>query len=125
MDVMKLIARSFAVSIVVAVCWFASNQTSSAHAILVEASPAPNSKVAGPNITVKLRFNSRIDPDRSRLTLVLKDGTTRKLEIQKQQSPDSLTSQATDLRAGACIIRWQVLATDGHITRGEFVFEIV
>ena len=125
MYAMKLIRRSFVISIAVAFCWLVSSQTSSAHAILVEATPSPNSKVAGPNIAIKLRFNSRIDPDRSRLTLVLKDGTTRKLEIQKQQSADTLTSQITDLGSGACTLRWQVLATDGHITRGEFVFEIV
>ena len=101
-----------------------SAQASFAHAILVEATPTPNSKVAGPDVAIRLKFNSRIDSDRSRLTLALPDGSTRKLDIQPQKSPDTLTSQASGLNAGTYKIKWQVLAVDGHVTRGELSFEI-
>jgi methionine-rich copper-binding protein CopC len=95
-----------------------------AHAILLEATPAANSKVAGPEIAVRLRFNSRIDAQRSRLTLILPDGSNRKLELLPQPSPDVLNSQVTGLAGGNHRLQWQVLATDGHITRGEFSFEV-
>lgn len=96
-----------------------------AHAILVESNPAPNSKIHGPTLSVRLRFNSRIDGSRSRLTLVRPDGATETLKIQEQSSPDALASEAAGLKPGAYRIRWQVLAADGHITRGEIAFTVV
>jgi copper resistance protein C len=112
------------VAAVLLACWLSSQRTGSAHAILVESSPAINATIAGPDIAVKLRFNSRIDAIRSRLTLVLADGTLRQLEIRPQESPDCLTAQAAGLRSGTYNLRWQVLASDGHITHGEIPFAV-
>ncbi len=95
-----------------------------AHAILVEATPAVNSTIAGPDISVKLKFNVRIDGARSRLSLLLPDKSTRQVQLQQQPSPDLLTANATGLSSGAYRLRWQVLASDGHITRGEVPFNV-
>ena len=95
-----------------------------AHAILVEAYPAAKSTVHGPKLTVRLKFNSRIDGSRSKLTLTRPDGASEDLKIQEQSSPDGLTSDATDLKPGVHRLRWQVLAADGHITRGEIPFTV-
>jgi methionine-rich copper-binding protein CopC len=35
-----------------------------------------------------------------------------------------LISRADDLKRGAYKLRWQVLAADGHITRGEIFFKV-
>ena len=94
------------------------------HAILVESTPAANSTVHGPSVAVTLRFNSRIDASRSKLTLVRPDGTTDTLKIAEQSSPDTLASGASGLKAGAHRIHWQVLATDGHMTRGDIPFTV-
>jgi methionine-rich copper-binding protein CopC len=98
--------------------------SASAHAVLLESSPALKGSVAGPDVLIKLRFNVRIDAGRSRLTLVRPDGSTQPLEISKQSPADSLSAQATGLPRGAYILRWQVLASDGHITRGEISFSV-
>ena len=95
------------------------------HAVLLESSPALKSVVAGPNVQVKLRFNVRIDALRSRLTLVHPDGSTQVLEISKQTPADTLSAQARGLAAGEYRLRWQVLASDGHITRGEIPFTVM
>jgi methionine-rich copper-binding protein CopC len=95
-----------------------------AHAVLLEAMPAANGAVAGPDIDVRLRFNSRIDAARSRLTLVLPDQTTQQLSLAQSSTPASLDAHAAGLRAGGYKIRWQVLAADGHITRGEIAFQV-
>jgi copper resistance protein C len=94
-----------------------------AHAILVEASPSANSTVAGPSTLIQLRFNVRIDAKRSRLELVGPDKTSTLLSAT-QPSPDTLRAVAEGLKAGAYSLRWQVLATDGHITRGEIPFNV-
>jgi copper resistance protein C len=95
-----------------------------AHAVLLESNPPSNGIVAGPDFTIKLRFNVRIDSSRSRLTLVRPDGSAQPLTIGKQASADTLSTQATSLPAGNYRLRWQVLASDGHITRGEIPFTV-
>jgi copper resistance protein C len=95
-----------------------------AHAVLLESTPALKSAVSGPNVPIKLRFNVRIDALRSRLTLIQPDGSSQSLEISKQTPADSLLAEATGLAAGAYRLRWQVLASDGHITRGEIAFTV-
>jgi len=98
--------------------------SAAAHAVLLESRPALQSTVVGPDVPLKLRFNVRIDLARSRLTLILPDGSQQTLEIDKQTPPDTLSSQATGLQPGAYRLRWQVLASDGHITRGEIPFAV-
>jgi len=95
-----------------------------AHAVLLESSPALKSAVAGPDVPIKLRFNVRIDALRSRLTLIRPDGTAQALEIAKQTPANSLVAEAPGLAPGAYRLRWQVLASDGHITRGEIPFTV-
>ncbi|HEV3459268.1 MAG TPA: copper resistance CopC family protein [Thermoanaerobaculia bacterium] len=95
-----------------------------AHAILVEASPAAGSTVAGPDLVVRLRFNSRIDGARSQLTLVRADRQERAMTLDPQQAPERLTAKLTGIAPGAYRLRWQVLAADGHITRGEVPFRV-
>jgi methionine-rich copper-binding protein CopC len=95
-----------------------------AHAVLLESTPAINSVVAGPDVPIKLRFNVRIDAARSRLTLVKPDASVQTLAIVKDSPADILTSQARGLHPGDYRIRWQALASDGHITRGEISFQV-
>jgi methionine-rich copper-binding protein CopC len=96
-----------------------------AHAIIVESTPAINGVVTGPVLEVKLRFNVRIDGARSKLTLILPDGTARAVELPQQPSPDSLSATVPKLLPGSYQLHWQVLANDGHITQGDIPFSVV
>ncbi len=95
-----------------------------AHAVLMESNPPLKGAVSGPNVPIMLRFNVRIDALRSRLTLIHPDGSVQALEISKQTPADTLSAEAAGLAAGAYRLRWQVLASDGHITRGEIPFTV-
>ena len=86
--------------------------------------PTAGDTIAGPALTMQLKFNSRVDGKRSRLMLVYPDGKLYPLDIAPQSSPDTLNAPARGLLGGAYKLRWQVLATDGHITRGEIPFTI-
>lgn len=103
---------------------FLSASSLQAHAVLLESSPALKSSVSGPDIPLKLRFNVRIDAARSRLTLVDPDGSSQTLDISKQESPEIISAEAKGLHPGLYRLRWQVLASDGHITRGEIPFTV-
>jgi methionine-rich copper-binding protein CopC len=95
-----------------------------AHAIVVSSQPAAGAVVHGKTVAVVVRFNSRIDPVRSRLLLVRADGTTTTLELNDAPSPDTLAATVGDLAPGPYRLRWQVLAVDGHITRGDIPFTV-
>ena len=95
-----------------------------AHAILMESKPKASSTVAGPDLAIWLRFNVRVDGRRSRLHLIAPDGSAVPLEALNQSTPDTLESHATGLKAGAYKLQWQVLASDGHLSRGEVDFRV-
>ena len=96
--------------------------TAHAHAILIESAPAAQATVAPGQVLLRLRFNSRVDPARSRL--VLRSGTEdMPLTLDPTGPPDTLAG-AVSVGPGAYVIRWQVLAVDGHITRGDVPFTV-
>jgi len=95
-----------------------------AHAVLVGSEPAAGSTVPAGAVTFALRFNSRIDHARSRVELLGANGERPVLTIAPGGPPDTV-SVTMIAAAGTNTIRWQVLAVDGHITRGEVVFYAV
>ena len=120
----KLAMQARWVLVLLGVAFFCSTWPALAHAILLSAVPVVHQPVDGPNVPVKLRFNSRVDGKRSRLLLVCPGGSKRVLPIANQAAPDTLTSEADGLQRGAYILRWQVLSQDGHITRGDVPFQV-
>lgn len=93
-----------------------------AHAILIDSQPAARGVAAPGTGHIVLRFNSRVDHGRSRLALRT-GGTEQVLRIASTGADDVLETQA-DLTPGDYVLRWQVLAVDGHITRGDVPFQV-
>jgi methionine-rich copper-binding protein CopC len=95
-----------------------------AHAILEQSQPIAGGSVPSGKATLTFDYNSRVDRARSRLTLTRPDKTQAVLKID-QSGPPNVISTSTELAApGAYVVRWQVLATDGHITRGDVPFTV-
>jgi copper resistance protein C len=95
-----------------------------AHAVLVSSTPQKNSAVSGPDITFNLKYNSRVDGARSALSLLKPDGQVEKIIGLSQPLPDAVSATGHGLVKGAYVLRWQVLSSDGHITRGELPFQV-
>ncbi len=89
-----------------------------AHAILEESAPPAGAAVKAGKLELRLRYNSRIDRTRSRLTLIRPDNRRDMIPIAPIGAPD-IVSARLELPPGAYVVRWQVLAIDGHITRGD------
>ena len=70
------------------------------------------------------RFNSRIDAGRSRLVLTRPDHSQTALPSEAEDAGNRLRSAADLAAPGAYSLRWQVLAIDGHITRGDIPFRV-
>lgn len=113
--------KAFLVALVLGLA--AASRPAAAHAILMESVPAVNATAKGPELAFDLRFNSRIDKKRSRLTLTLPNQSPQVLPIDLDGPDDRLDTKAT-LAPGAYTLRWQVLAIDGHITRGDVPFTV-
>jgi methionine-rich copper-binding protein CopC len=114
------------VAILLVTCGIAllSPRAAFAHAILVSSQPAINSTVSGPEVAVLLKYSSRVDLEHSTLTLLDPNGKVEKIAINSEPSPGSLSAKLTGLVKGAYVLRWQILAMDGHITRGTIPFQV-
>ena len=100
-----------------------SPRAAEAHAILEDSTPKPDAAILAGATVLTLRFNSRIDRARSRFTLTRPDRVKITLPIDPSGPPEILTAAAA-LTPGAHTLRWQVLAIDGHITRGDLAFTV-
>ncbi len=95
-----------------------------AHAILITSTPAPGGTIASGHQILAFNYNSRIDHRRSRLTLTGPDGKPVILPIAADSATNALDAGA-ELVPGAYTLRWQALALDGHITRGDVPFTVI
>jgi methionine-rich copper-binding protein CopC len=112
------------VTIAVAVVLVLVPRVALAHAVLVQSTPTIDATVEGPEVAVSMKFSSRVDGARSTILLSTFDGKAKPVPIERQRTPDTLTTHLTHLTPGKYSIRWQVLATDGHVTRGEIPFHV-
>jgi copper resistance protein C len=120
----RLPRRFFRISLPLAFALSIAAMHLEGHAILKSSSPASGGSVTSHEIPVKLTFNVRVDAARSKLQLLMPDASIVQLPIIKWPSPDTLVSKLTSLKPGTYTIRWQVLAPDGHISRGEIPFTV-
>ncbi|MEE3624612.1 copper resistance protein CopC [Nitrospirillum sp. BR 11752] len=78
----------------------------------------------GGNI-LKVHFNSRIDRARSKLMIIAADKTEVPVTMTTSPDDETLTGQVTLSTIGSFKLRWQVLAVDGHTTRGDIPFTVI
>ena len=96
----------------------------SAHAILIKSEPIAGATVPAGTLVMSFSYNSRIDRARSRLTLIGPDRSQATLKTAPSAPPDTLQTTAALSAPGAYVVHWQVLAVDGHITRGDVPFTV-
>jgi copper resistance protein C len=105
--------------------WLAVNpRMALAHAVLLTSNPQKDAAVSGPEIAISLKYNSRVDGARSSLSLLKPDGSVERIGALTQPLPDTLSATGHKLAKGSYVLRWQVLSSDGHITRGEVPFHV-
>ena len=97
-----------------------------AHDLVRGSEPAANAAVVAGPVSVAVVYSGKIDRARSQLALVAPSGTRRELALDGSAPPNVLQAPAPiDLTPGAYVLRWIVLSSDGHLTRGDIPFRVV
>ena len=103
----------------------AAPRAASPHAIVLESSPIHDAVLPHPPSLVTLRFNSRIEKRFTRVTLALVDRAPVTVPVgDAEATPDRLTIPLQPLGPGVYVLRYRVLAVDGHITEGALRFTV-
>jgi copper resistance protein C len=95
-----------------------------AHALVIASTPSMNATVVGPDLDLDVQFSDRIDRKHSKLNVVSTAGQPYAVQPLDDESAGSLTGHVGGLLPGSYRLQWQVLAVDGHITRGEIPFTV-
>lgn len=98
-----------------------------AHAYLDRTSPESASAVQGSPPEVKLWFSHALEPAFSSVRVLDKAGKQVDRKDTRVDPAESklLRVALPPLSPGSYRVVWRVLSADGHVTRGEFAFEIV
>jgi methionine-rich copper-binding protein CopC len=102
-------------------------RAAAAHAIILESEPATGAKLVEPPGRIYLRFNSKLEKSLSHVTLTAADGRPVPLPVATdgREKADRIVLPLGALRPGAYVIRYKVLAADGHITEGALRFTVL
>ncbi len=98
-----------------------------AHALMLESDPAQGATLTEPPAHVFLRFNSKLEKRLSHVTLSTEKGkpVALPISVNGQDKPDRIELPVAPLAPGAYVVRYKVLAVDGHITEGVLRFSVL
>ena len=102
-----------------------------AHALVVGSTPAAGARLDTAPAEAVIRFNSRLDHARSQMLLApVREGAggtagEQRLDLAEPSPENELRAHLPPLAPGSWRLRWQVLALDGHITRGDILFDVL
>ena len=105
----------------------ATPRAASSHAIVLESSPSHEAVLPHAPSRITLRFNSRIEKRFTRVTLAVADRAPVAVAGpagDAEATPDRLTIPLGPLGPGVYVLRYRVLAVDGHITEGALRFTV-
>ena len=112
-------------------CWalvLASPRSGSPHAIVLESSPVHDAVLERGLRQVTLRFNSKIEKRFTRVTLAAADQPPAAVALSESAddpaTPDRIVIPLRPLAPGVYVLRYRVLAVDGHITEGALRFTV-
>ena len=96
-----------------------------AHAVLKSSLPSAAAALATAPEWLELTFNSRIEAPMTRLALQMPDSSRQELAPVPTPAPGVVRAALPALAPGVYRVFWRVLASDGHVTEGQFHFTIL
>lgn len=95
-----------------------------AHAILIESTVVQEARLTEAPKTIGLRLNSRIEHGLSRFTLEGNGGRINGTLAAEPRGSDRILVNLPAMTPGTFVLRYRVLAADGHITEGALRFHL-
>ena len=99
----------------------------SPHAIVLESTPVHDAVLERAPGQVTLRFNSKLEKRFTRITLAAGDRPPAPVALPGEDEaspPDRIVIPLSSLAPGVYVLRYRVLAVDGHITEGALRFTV-
>ncbi|HWN14310.1 MAG TPA: copper resistance CopC family protein [Candidatus Dormibacteraeota bacterium] len=99
----------------------------SPHAIVLESTPVHDAVLERAPGQVTLRFNSKLEKRFTRITLATGDRPPAPVAVPGDDDaspPDRIVIPLSPLAPGVYVLRYRVLAVDGHITEGALRFTV-
>ena len=119
-------ARWFAVATVVWLTLLTVAQPASAHVAALATEPASGSTVETAPPRLLVRFGGPIEISLGSLRLVNSDGKNVTIGVPEHPGgeQDAVASTLSNVADGGYVAIYQVVAPDGHLTRGAFTFQV-
>lgn len=95
-----------------------------AHAILIDSTVQQDARLTESPKNIRLRLNSRIEHGLNRFTLERNGGQEVTSLQAEPRGPDHILVHMPALAPGTSVLRYRVLAADGHITEGVLRFHL-
>jgi methionine-rich copper-binding protein CopC len=123
---MKPPERRLGLAVAACIAAWLATPAAFAHAYLDRAVPEAGSIVRGTPAEVKLWFSHALEPAFSTVRVADKAGkqVDRKDKQVDARETTLLKVSLPPLPPGSYRVIWRVLSADGHVTRGEFAFEV-
>lgn len=113
------------IALLLSIAGLASPPAGEAHAIVLESTPERDAQLAEAPHEVVLRFNSKIEHTLSRVSIQTAGARPVPLAVAAgAAAPDRLVIPLSRLAPGTYVVRYRVLAADGHLTEGSLRFTI-
>jgi copper transport protein len=120
-----LVGRIATVAALAAIALTASASPASAHALLLSSDPAAGAIVATAPPAISLHFSETVSIPFGALQLIDPNGRSVATGAAHQGATGrDLVLGVPSLARGSYDLAWQVLASDGHLTSGDFIFHV-
>ena len=95
------------------------------HGVLIESFPSHGAILQESPATISLRFNAALEASITRITLVDLKRQSQALHVTDGSTLEQVVVSVPPLVPGVYNVNYQVLATDGHVTKGSIRFTIL
>ena len=95
------------------------------HGVLIESFPSHGAILQDPPSIISLRFNAALEASITRITLVDLKRQSQALHVTDGSTLEQVVVSVPPLVPGVYNVNYQVLATDGHVTKGSIRFTIL
>lgn len=95
------------------------------HGVLIDSTPSHGAILEKSPSIVSLRFNAALELSITHLTLVDPKKQTQDLKMTDASTIERIVATVPPLAPGVYLVKYKVLATDGHITEGSIRFTIL